>query len=97
MPPKVTTVGVEKLVSSQPSAPDDPIAKEKPDKKFFLAFDFNKVDSLVYNHPKLYPLKYDAPADTDMFLPQVNHITFRLPSAPPLSQPYDVQKVSRII
>ena len=97
MPPKDTTVGVEKLVSSQPTAPDDPIAKEKPDKRFFLAFDFKKVDSLVYNHPKLYPLKYDIPAPTDLFLPQVDHITFRLPSAPPLSQPYDVQKVSRAI
>ncbi|XP_048239277.1 laccase-2-like [Haliotis rufescens] len=66
----------------------DPLhMKQVPDKKFYFAMDFNKVDNYVFNHEELYPLAA-VNRNKRLYLPQMNHITNIAPPSPPLS-PYD--------
>ena len=80
----------------------------EPDRKFFLAYDFNAVDNWLYHDPEHYPifggedfvLYNNINQSINMghaflilvekhqryFTPQVNRISLRMPSSPPLSQ-----------
>ncbi|XP_072166693.1 uncharacterized protein [Diadema setosum] len=49
----------------------------------YVAFDFYKVNNHHYHDPMLYPIE-DVALQTSS--PQLNHVSFTLPSAPPLSQ-----------
>ncbi|XP_071085419.1 uncharacterized protein [Haliotis cracherodii] len=70
----------------------DPLhMKQVPDKKFYFAMDFNKVDNYVFNHEELYPLAA-VNRNKRLYLPQMNHITNIAPPSPPLSQYDDIPK-----
>lgn len=72
--------------------PDDDVLKPIPDKKFYVAMDFNMVENPRYNDKRYYPLNTmmnrhgHGTHGQHMMSPQLNHITFKLPSSPPLSQ-----------
>ncbi|KAL8596343.1 hypothetical protein ACOMHN_067034 [Nucella lapillus] len=80
-------IPVEYLNSTDPDAlsNDDDTLKEIPDKKFFVAMEFNKVDNFHYDMPGLYPLS-DLPPGKQLYSPQLNHISFLIPSVPLLTQ-----------
>ncbi|XP_067670637.1 uncharacterized protein [Haliotis asinina] len=70
----------------------DPLhMKQMPDKKFYVAMDFNKLDNYVFNHEDLYPLAA-VNKKNKLYLPQLNHITNIAPPSPLLSQFGDVPK-----
>ncbi|XP_060581831.1 uncharacterized protein LOC132738361 [Ruditapes philippinarum] len=84
----VTHVPVTKLTSL---VNDTSALKPIPDKKFYLAMDFNKVDDFHYHDNKYYPLS--AINDTlRLFVPQINHVSLILPPSPPLTQLADLDK-----
>uniref|UniRef100_A0A0P5ZF44 Multicopper oxidase n=1 Tax=Daphnia magna TaxID=35525 RepID=A0A0P5ZF44_9CRUS len=61
----------------------------EPDRKFFLAYDFNAVDNWLYHDPEHYPI-FGVENRHRFFTPQINHISLRMPSSPPLSQLYSL-------
>ncbi|KAK6195925.1 hypothetical protein SNE40_001251 [Patella caerulea] len=69
--------------------PDDDSLKEKPDKKFYLAFDFNPIDNFHFHHPDLYPM-LSIVKEKHLYSPQINGISNMLPHAPPLTQFDDI-------
>ncbi|XP_076435749.1 uncharacterized protein LOC143275484 [Babylonia areolata] len=73
------------------AAADDDTLKETPDRKFYVAMEFNKVDNFHFDHPELYPLSA-LPREKQFYSPQLNHISFILPSAPPLTQFEDLDE-----
>ncbi|ESO84603.1 hypothetical protein LOTGIDRAFT_176112 [Lottia gigantea] len=62
-----------------------------PDKKFYVTFDFNKLDNFHFNHPELYPLQ-SINKNKHLYSPQMNGISNHLPSSPPLTQFDDVSE-----
>ena len=64
---------------------DDDALKEVPDKKFYLAMDFNEIDNFRFQVPGLNPMSAVVQR-MHMYSTQINHISFRLPPVPPLSQ-----------
>jgi hypothetical protein len=70
---------------------DDAAFKQIPDKKFYLAMDFNKIDSLRFHDPTYYPIP--ALSTKPLYSPQINHISSILPPAPLLSQSDDIPDV----
>ncbi|XP_071949840.1 uncharacterized protein [Antedon mediterranea] len=68
---------------------DDPaLLQQEPDKKFYLAMDFNKVNNYNYHKPEHYPIE-QVDRSHHLYSPQFNHISFEFPSSPLLSQPSD--------
>ncbi|XP_071116464.1 uncharacterized protein [Haliotis cracherodii] len=68
----------------------DPLnLKEKPDKKFYLAVDFNKIDNYRIHHELYYPI---SATEKDLPMPQANNISNKEPPAPLLTQYNDVPK-----
>ncbi|ESO96136.1 hypothetical protein LOTGIDRAFT_231844 [Lottia gigantea] len=62
-----------------------------PDKKFYVTFDFNKLDNFHFNHPELYPLQ-SINKNKHLYSPQMNGISNHLPSSPPLTQFDDISE-----
>ncbi|KAK4310942.1 hypothetical protein Pmani_017529 [Petrolisthes manimaculis] len=60
-----------------------------PDHQFWLNFDFYSKDNHLFHHEDFYPF-FGVRSDLRLYMPQINHITLKLPPAPPLSQPTDV-------
>ena len=87
--PSRTLITVDQLDSFMP---DDEVLKPIPDKKFFIAMDFNTVENPRFHDNRYYPLKTMMNKHGQgihvqhMLSPQLNHISFKLPSSPPLSQ-----------
>ncbi|XP_012944262.1 laccase-1 [Aplysia californica] len=81
-----TLVEVSRMISTDP---DDDTMTSEPDRKIYLAMDFNKIDNDRFNKPGLYPFSAVA-KNKHLYSPQINHITSVLPSSPPLSQFDDV-------
>ena len=61
----------------------------KADKTYFIGMDFNKVDNTNFFHKDYYPLSV-VPRSHHVYSPQLNGVSFVLPSVPPLSQYDDV-------
>lgn len=59
---------------------------EKPDKKFYLAFNFRAVNNTAFFNPKYYPFN-GVSHQFQTVTPQVNNISFKYPVSPLLSQP----------
>jgi len=57
----------------------------EPDHKFFLGYDFNAVNSWEFHDKDHYPI-FGVQKDHQLFTPQINHMSLRLPSSPLLSQ-----------
>ncbi|XP_046546794.1 laccase-2-like [Haliotis rubra] len=70
---------------------DPPHFKQVPDKKFYIAMDFNKIDNYVFHHEEFYPLAA-VNLNKRLYLPQLNHISNVQPPSPPLSQFADIPK-----
>lgn len=72
--------------------PDDDVLKPIPDRKFYLAMDFNMVENPRFNDHRYYSLNTmmnrhgHGEHAQHMLSPQINHISFKMPSSPPLSQ-----------
>ncbi|XP_053649062.1 uncharacterized protein [Cherax quadricarinatus] len=62
------------------------ILKEKVDKQFFLAFNFNRINNSLLYHSGLYPYN-GVTKEWHINSPQVNNLSFKAPLSPPLSQP----------
>ncbi|KAK7068432.1 Multicopper oxidase [Halocaridina rubra] len=60
-----------------------------PDYKFWMDFDFKDKDNELFHNKELYPF-YSIKKNRQVYIPQINEISMRLPNAPPLSQPEDV-------
>lgn len=68
-----------------------PALKETPDKKYYLAMDFNKIDNYHFHDMTYYPISaIEKPLH--LYLPQMNHVSLMLPSSPPLSQLSDLDE-----
>ncbi|XP_067668418.1 uncharacterized protein [Haliotis asinina] len=66
----------------------DPVdLKEKPDKKFYLTVDFNKIDNHRFHHELYYPM---SATESDLPMPQANNINNKEPPAPLLTQYHHV-------
>ncbi|CAL1533176.1 unnamed protein product [Lymnaea stagnalis] len=83
-----TQIELTRMVNTEP---DDDTLTAEPNKKFYLAMDFNKIDNSRFNNPSYYPLS-SVVKKKQLFSPQINHITSLLPASPPLSQYDDVPK-----
>ncbi|PVD19698.1 hypothetical protein C0Q70_20189 [Pomacea canaliculata] len=83
-----TLVSVNLLNSTEP---DDDSLKQVPDKRFYLAMDFNQVDNFHFHHPGLYPLK-SVIQGKHLYSPQINHISFSSTAVPPLTQMKDIDE-----
>ncbi|XP_045202845.2 uncharacterized protein LOC123556306 [Mercenaria mercenaria] len=59
--------------------------KAVPDKKFYLAMDFNKVDNYYYQHETYYPISATKQS-LQTYMPQINRVSLTLPHSPPLYQ-----------
>ncbi|KAL4230719.1 Mco1p [Mactra antiquata] len=70
---------------------DNPALKTNPDKKFYLAMDFNKIDNYHFHDVTYYPISALERPD-HLYLPQINHVSNVLPSSPPLSQMSDLNE-----
>lgn len=71
--------------------PNDISLKTFPDKRFYLAMDFNMVENYRFHDPEYYPLSSQMGAAGGhhahhLFTPQINRITFMSPPSPALSQ-----------
>ncbi|XP_050689230.1 uncharacterized protein LOC126981747 [Eriocheir sinensis] len=62
-----------------------------PDHTFWLEFDFYGKDNPTFHDPDLYPFD-GVRKEHRLFTPQINEISLKLPNAPPLSQPQDVDR-----
>ncbi|XP_042224188.1 laccase-1-like [Homarus americanus] len=60
-----------------------------PDYTFWLDFDFYSKNNDFFHHEDYYPF-FGVRKPVRVFVPQINEISLKLPSAPPLSQPEDV-------
>ncbi|XP_052228206.1 uncharacterized protein LOC127842632 [Dreissena polymorpha] len=69
------------------------LLKEIPDKKVYLAMDFNSIDNYHFHDESYYPLATVQKA-FKLLSPQMNHISMVLPHAPPLSQLKDIPDTS---
>lgn len=67
---------------------DEAIAR-KPDYQFWLDFDFYSKNNELFHHEEHYPF-FGVQRSHRVYLPQINDISLRLPSVPPLSQPEGV-------
>jgi len=66
----------------------DPSLALLTDKQFYLGFDFHQINNTHLYNPDLYP--YNGVSEAwKINTPQLNSISFRFPSSPPLSQPDD--------
>ncbi|XP_064108161.1 uncharacterized protein LOC135216685 [Macrobrachium nipponense] len=78
--------GEGQLIMTDLEALESHIVLPAVDKKFYIVFDFNQINNTLFFNPELYP--FNAVAEMwQANTPQVNDISFALPSAPPLSQP----------
>lgn len=75
--------------------PDDDSLKQVPDKRFYLAMDFNQVDNFHFHHPGLYPLN-SVIQGKHLYSPQINHISFSSTAVPPLTQMKDIDEVGTV-
>lgn len=85
------------LIARPSSHPDDvtdalPTLKPIPDKKFYLAMDFNKIDNYHFHDEAYYPISALERPD-HLYLPQINHISSVLPHVPPLTQLEEISEV----
>ncbi|KAK3597474.1 hypothetical protein CHS0354_041893 [Potamilus streckersoni] len=68
---------------------DDAALKDKPDKKFYIYMDFNKIDNYHFQDKTYYPLSAVEKAK-HLYMPQMNRISTILPPTPPLTQYKDI-------
>ena len=88
------------IADLESALPKDIVLKPIPDRLYYLAMDFNMVENHRFHDPDFYPLDT---TDIDvnsahvhhMTTPQINHISWVSPSAPPLTQ-YDFISVSNL-
>ncbi|EFX81872.1 hypothetical protein DAPPUDRAFT_49503, partial [Daphnia pulex] len=76
-------ITVAELKALTPSTTSD--WRREPDRKFYLSYDFNPINSWHFHDPEHYPI-FGVEKHQRFFTPQVNHISLRMPSSPPLSQ-----------
>lgn len=80
--------------------PDDDVLKPVPDKKFYIAMDFNMVENPYFQNSKYYSLNTmmnrhgHGKHSMHMLSPQLNHISFMVPPSPPLTQHSSIVDVS---
>nr|XP_039255962.1 laccase-2-like [Styela clava] len=60
----------------------------QPDHTYFIGFDINMRNHPTYNDPDLYPF----PQATPLFFPQLNNISFSVPSYPMLTRPKNIDE-----
>lgn len=65
--------------------------KKVPDKQYYLAMDFNKIDNYLFQDPTYYPL-HAVEQTKHVYMPQINHVSLKLPPSPPLSQYADLNE-----
>ncbi|XP_021367995.1 laccase-1-like isoform X1 [Mizuhopecten yessoensis] len=71
--------------------PSNKALNDIPDKKFYLAMDFNNIENFnFYVGPEYVPPLTVGKAHTHLLTPQINHISNTLPPSPPLSQFNDI-------
>lgn len=70
---------------------DDDSLKTVPDKRFYLAMDFYKIDNFHFQVPGLYPLS-SVVRQKHLYSPQMNHISYSIPPVPPLTQLDDLSE-----
>ena len=85
-------IQISDLKARKPVDHDSVALKEKPDKKFYVAFDFYKIDNYHFHDKLYYPIS-GVDKSQHIYMPQINHISNILPHAPPLTQLEDLEKV----
>jgi hypothetical protein len=65
------------------------VTLERADYTYYFGMDFNKVNNSHFYDPMYYPLSV-VPRSNHLYSPQLNGVSFSLPSVPPLSQYDDV-------
>ena len=71
----------------------DKIKTEKVDKKFYLGLSFENISNPEFNSEMLYPVEF-VKAVNKYFMPQINHMSFIMPSSPLLYQFNDTPAVN---
>ncbi|KAG7171470.1 Laccase-like [Homarus americanus] len=76
----------EEVTMAELTALNPTVLEEVVDKKFYLGFNFNQINDLIFYNPELYP--FDGVDEKwQVNTPQLNNISFLFPLSPPLSQP----------
>ena len=70
-----------------------PTFKTIPDKRFYIAMDYSKIDNYLFHDAAYYPI-YETTRNKHLYMPQLNHVTNKLPPAPLLTQFGDIHPVS---
>ncbi|BFZ22137.1 hypothetical protein BsWGS_25176 [Bradybaena similaris] len=77
------------ITDLQSTDADDNTSTAQPNKKYFLAIDFVRVENLQAYNPRLYPFG-STTGSSNFSSPQINWISSHLPSSPPLTQLKDL-------
>ena len=85
-------IQISNLKARKPVDHDSMALKEKPDKKFYVAFDFYMINNYHFHDKLYYPIS-TVDKSQHIYMPQINHISNILPHAPPLTQLEDLKKV----
>lgn len=86
------SVSIPELTGIDTGVINDPSLKKIPDHKFYIGYDFYAVDAHNYHKPTLYGFKDVKNKKEQVYTPQFNHISMRMPSIPLLSQRDSVTK-----
>ncbi|XP_033637829.1 laccase-4-like [Asterias rubens] len=68
---------------------DDATSVERADAIYYLGLDFNKVNNYNFHDPINYPIE-DIERSHHLYSPQINHLSFKFPPSPPLTQFEDI-------
>lgn len=79
-PNQVDSVAIVEATSLEPDTPE--LLTEHTDYKFYVHYDFYDKNFPHFNHPSLYSIDSVPNRDNKFFGPQLNEISFRMPSTP---------------
>lgn len=79
-PNHIDSVAIVETTSLEPDTPE--LLTEHTDYKFYVHYDFYDKDFPKFNHPSLYSIQSVPNKDNKFFGPQLNEISFKMPSTP---------------
>lgn len=79
-PNHIDSVAIVEATALEPDTPE--LMTEHTDYKFFVHYDFYDRDFPRFNHPSLYNMQSVPDPRNKFYGPQLNQITFRMPSTP---------------
>ncbi|XP_055302470.1 uncharacterized protein LOC129568512 isoform X2 [Sitodiplosis mosellana] len=79
-PNQVDSVAIVEATALEPDTPE--LLTEHTDYKFYVHYDFYDKNFPQFNHPSLYSIQSVPNRNNKFFGPQLNEISFRMPSTP---------------